>query len=65
MAERIQPFPSLQNPSSGDFITELLHSENFGEVSMVVMNILGREVFFFQQPLSIGTADWNMEIDPV
>lgn len=49
------------NPSSGNFMVELLNDLIAGEVSIEVVNTLGQKVFSCQQ--RINSADWKKEID--
>ncbi|HYV94299.1 MAG TPA: T9SS type A sorting domain-containing protein [Chitinophagales bacterium] len=49
------------NPSSGNFTIELLQSENCGEVSIEVVNMLGQKVFSSREKIS--SSNWKKEID--
>jgi len=56
------------NPSNGNFIVELLQSENFGEVSIDVVNTLGQKVFSSEEKIitadfSKGVRTYKKEID--
>jgi len=49
------------NPSNGNFIVELLQSENFGEVSIDILNTLGQKNFSSAEKIS--SHEWKKEID--
>ena len=58
IASNISIYP---NPSNGNFIVELLQSENFGEVSIDILNTLGQKVFSSVEKIS--SHEWKKEID--
>ena len=49
------------NPSSGNFMVELLNPEYSGEISIEVVNTLGQKVFSSLEKVSF--ADWKKEIN--
>jgi PKD repeat protein len=53
------------NPSDGNFIVELVLSENSGEVSIDILNTLGQEVFSSQQKISSAVIKQEMDLSDV
>ena len=49
------------NPSNGNFIIEMLQTENSGELSIDVVNTLGQKVFSSNEKIS--SAHWTKQID--